>query len=138
MKFPGRYILDADGEPVLCDDLIAWVEWFERTRLDRSRVIAQDVDERDPAKTVMVSTVFLGLDHQFGDGPPVLWETLVMGGVLDGQMNRYTSRAAALRGHQAMCERVTAAGGSKPAPPPPTRSSRRRHHHTPPPQLPPL
>lgn len=125
---PLTYILDADGNPVPCDDPIAHARWWERSHRDRSYVIAQDVDEHDPAKTVMVSTVFLGLDHQYGVGPPVLWETLVFGGVLDGEMRRYTSRAAALRGHQAMCERVTASGGSKPAPPPPPR--RRQHAPT--------
>jgi hypothetical protein len=26
----------------------------------------------------IVSTVFLGLDHQFGSGPPLLFETLVL------------------------------------------------------------
>jgi len=28
---------------------------------------------------VYVSTVFLGLDHQWGDGPPLLFETMVFG-----------------------------------------------------------
>ncbi len=125
---PHQYILDDNGEPVPCDDVEVWARWFERASRDRSRIIAQDLDERDPAKTVKVSTVFIGLDHQWGDGPPVLWETLVFGGVLDGEMRRYTSRAEALRGHQAMCERVTATGGAK-APPPPRE--RRRHHRSP-------
>ena len=34
-----------------------------------------------------------------GKGPPVLWESLVFGGVFDGHMNRYTSKLAALTGH---------------------------------------
>lgn len=72
-------------------------------------MVAQAVDEGDPTKTVRVSTVFLGLDHNFrAAGPPILWETLVFGGVLDGEMRRYASREAALLGHQEMCARVNA------------------------------
>jgi hypothetical protein len=75
------------------------------------RHVAEDLDEglaedADPAKRIRVSTVFLGLDHAFRGGPPVLWETMVFGGVLDGEMDRYTSKAAAFAGHQAMCRRV--------------------------------
>jgi hypothetical protein len=105
-----NYILDADGEPQRCDDLAVWGAWFERSSKDRSRVVAADKDEGPDGGTVCVSTVFLGLDHNFSaTGPPVLWETLVFGGPLNDEMVRYTSRAAALRGHQAMCARVRAA-----------------------------
>lgn len=49
---------------------------------------------------VTVSTVFLVIDHSFGDGgPPVLWETLVFDGPSDQEMRRYTSLADALAGH---------------------------------------
>jgi hypothetical protein len=106
---PGRYTLDDAGQPVLEPDLITWALWLERATRDRSRVIAQDYDEGDPAHVVKVSTVFMGLDHRFGDeGPPVLWESMIFGGVLDGTQERYTSRAAAIAGHQRLCERVTA------------------------------
>ena len=56
---------------------------------------------------VEVSTVFLGMDHNFGGkGNPVLWETLVFGGPLDGEMDRYTSKQEAIAGHKRMVERV--------------------------------
>jgi hypothetical protein len=105
-----HYILDADGEPQRCDDLMVWGAWFERASRDRSRIIAADKDEgRDGGGEILVSTVFLGLDHNFsGIGPPVLWETLVFGGPLDEEMHRYTSREAALAGHQAICVRLHA------------------------------
>lgn len=99
------YILNAAGEPVCFDhDVIAWGVWFQSA--DRLVAKARDEGNTNKATAIEVSTVFLGLNHQFFDGPPVLWETLVIGGLLDGQMQRYTSRAAALRGHQEMCERV--------------------------------
>lgn len=100
------YILDVNGNPTPCDDVELWGRWFESTKDTRARVIAQDRDECAAPDGVLVSTVFLALDHSFNDGPPVLWETLVMGGGLDGEMARYTSREAALAGHQRMCERV--------------------------------
>jgi hypothetical protein len=105
-----HYVLDDHGDPQPCDDLLAWAAWFESTQRSGARVIARDRDEHAAPDGVLVSTVFLGLDHQFGSGPPVLWETLVFGGALDGEMRRYTSRAAALAGHQDMCKRVAAAG----------------------------
>lgn len=45
---------------------------------------------------VRVSTVFLGIDHRFGgDGPPVLFETMIFGGPLDQYQRRCTSMAGA-------------------------------------------
>lgn len=57
-----------------------------------------------------MSTVFLGLDHSHtSKGLPVLWETMVFGGPLDQEMDRYTSREDAVEGHEAMVKRVRAA-----------------------------
>lgn len=97
---PGYWILDERGEPVPAD-AETWGFWFESA----DRHVADDADEQTGWR---VSTVFIGLDHNFSNaGPPVLWETLVFGGPLDGEMERYTSRADALEGHRAMCARVT-------------------------------
>lgn len=103
-----HYILNADGDVEPCDDVIAWAEWFERASRTRERIIAHDRDEGPDGIEILVSTVFLGLDHAWGNGPPVLWETLVMGGLLDGEMRRYSSREAALQGHQEVCRQVAA------------------------------
>ena len=94
-----NYILNEQGEPVVEPDTIKWAKWFEE--IANRRVALKTIGN------VSVSTVFLGMDHNFGDeGLPVLWETLVGGGPLDEEMNRYTSKAAALAGHAAMVERV--------------------------------
>lgn len=63
--------------------------------------VAETIICHDDHGSMRVSTVFLGLDHRhFGDGPPVLWETLIFDGPLDGEMWRYTSEDAAKQGHE--------------------------------------
>lgn len=56
-----------------------------------------------------VSTVFLGIDHSFGSGPPLLFETLVMGGPLTDDMERYTTYDQARIGHITMVSQCVAA-----------------------------
>jgi len=91
-----HYTLDAAGQPIPCDDVLVWARWFggRHNRQLRSTYVGEG-----PAK-VHVSTVFLGLDHNFDDkGPPVLWETMIFGGPHDGYQDRYSSREDALAGH---------------------------------------
>ena len=91
----------ADGHtPVPCDYLV-WARWLEGN--GASRVVA-----RTGFAAARVSTVFLGLNHSYGDGPPLLFETLVFDGPLDGEMDRYSTWAEAEAGHEAMCVRVRA------------------------------
>jgi len=65
-------------------------------------------DSRRVAKTTVgsvdVSTVFLVLDHNWGDGPPLVFETMVFGGEGEPQW-RYATWDEAIAGH----ERVVAA-----------------------------
>ena len=35
-----------------------------------------------------VSTIWLGLDHQWGEGPPLIFETMVFGGPYDEHVAR--------------------------------------------------
>jgi hypothetical protein len=83
--------------PVPCDDLIEWAQAFEpsnrRVRLTR-------------IGRFRVSTVFLGLDHNWGFGPPILFETMtfVDDGIDAEGMNerddRYATWLEAEAGHQ--------------------------------------
>lgn len=50
---------------------------------------------------VRVSTVFLGLDHGYGDGPPLIFETMIFGGDHDGEQWRYSTWQEAEEGHAA-------------------------------------
>lgn len=74
-----HYILNADGEPervpIWSDEgidvaaLRRWDEWYEKAE--------NKIVRRTTVGGIRVSTVFLALDHQFGDdGPPLLWETM--------------------------------------------------------------
>ena len=75
-------------------DLMTWAKWFEKA-------------ERHVAKTekdgVKVSTVFLGVDHSFGDGPPLLYETMIFGGEHDQYQERFQDWDAAVAGHAIAC-----------------------------------
>ena len=72
-----KYILkDRQAVPASLEE---WAVWFETA----DRIVAKD--EVGDAK---VSTVFLGLDHNWGDGPPVLFETMIFGGEHDEYQDR--------------------------------------------------
>ena len=89
------YVLDESGQPRKETDALTWGLWYESTKATQARTVA--VDRIGDAK---VSTVFLGLDHNYAaDGDPVLWETMVFGGPHDERQERYTSRAEAEAGH---------------------------------------
>lgn len=63
---------------------------------------------RTEAPGALISTVFLGSDHAWGsDSQPLIFETLVFGGVLDGEMHRYSTWEEAEAGHRRMVDMVT-------------------------------
>ncbi len=79
-----NYVLNKNGKPKVETDLLKWAMWMEKA--GETRRVALDAG---------VSTVFLGVDHQRGDGPPLLWETLCP----DNYMERYSSEEDARAGH---------------------------------------
>jgi hypothetical protein len=94
-----KYILNSKGNPVAELNLHRWAEWFENA--ERSVADEKIGDSR-------ISTVFLGLDHNFsGQGGPVLWETMIFGGPLDRKQERCAgSREQAEAMHARMVQRV--------------------------------
>lgn len=93
-----RYILTSSGNPVLAPSLREWAEWYES---------AERTVKRETVGPSEVSTVFLGFDHSFGKGPPVLWETMVFGGPLAEEQDRCAgNREQAEAMHEKMIERV--------------------------------
>jgi hypothetical protein len=109
-----KYILDEDGLPHREPDLLAWAHWFEAC--GRQRIVAQD--EVFPGVTV--STVFLGIDHNWsGKGPAILWESMVFapnGYPLADEQQRYSSLADARAGHVVLIRHVRAIGEHKESP----------------------
>jgi hypothetical protein len=98
MDTHGYYYLDGH-EPVRTGDIGLWGRHF-RTQ-DRT------VAYTSIATEISVSTVFLGMDHNYqDDGPPLLFETLVFGGPLDDEMERYATWDEAVEGHNVMVNRV--------------------------------
>ena len=91
-----NYILDEQGNPVAEPDLLMWARWFDVEH--RRRLALDKIGE------ITVSTVFLGVDHNFlRQGAPLLYETMIFGALsewgLDDYQNRYATREEALQGH---------------------------------------
>jgi hypothetical protein len=90
MKTNGKYILE--GKKVVVEhDLIKWASWLETAE----RHIADDRFGK-----VRISTAFLGVDHNFSGGKPILFETMIFGGKHDGYQERYHTWEEAERGHK--------------------------------------
>lgn len=98
-----KYILEGHT-PVLCEDLLKWSAWFEDA--DR-HVNKTEIGE------VRISTVFLGLDHSFGEEGIILFETLIFGGEFDQRMWRYSTWEEAEIGHREAVKKVRGSDGSQ-------------------------
>jgi hypothetical protein len=96
------YILDEENHVVEVD-VITWGRWFER-------IENRTIGYTEIVSGTTVSTIFIGIDHRhYGEGPPVLFETMVFGGPLDGEIFRYSSYDDAETGHAATVRRARAA-----------------------------
>lgn len=91
-----RYILGADGKtPVPAGDLIEWAKAYENRKKGACGPSPgaswAQVDRTQVSGGVYVSTVFLGLDHRFTNmehGAPIVFETMIFGGVHDEWQDR--------------------------------------------------
>jgi len=94
-----HYILDQNSLPIEAD-FITWARWFET---------ANRTLEKTEVGDVIISTVFLGLDHSFSETThPILYETMIFGGPLDEFQWRYSNRESALLGHARAVAKVKA------------------------------
>ncbi len=92
------YILDREKvTPV--QDVLEWARWFE----DADRHVLNTILGK-----VRISTVFLGVDHNFsGEGPPLIFETMVFSGDYNGYCDRFSTWEEAEAGHAKAIEMVT-------------------------------
>lgn len=94
------YLENEAHELVPVDDIMEWSRGMPADRHVAYTELGYDI---------VVSTVFLGIDHRFiGEGPPLLYETMVFVEELADEMERYPTRAAAEAGHARMVARVQA------------------------------
>lgn len=89
------YILDGH-ETKQCDDILTWGKWFSKAK--------RHVGDKRIGK-VRVSTVFLGIDHSFDEGHPLLFETMVFGGINNQDCTRYSTWDEAKKGHVKIVKR---------------------------------
>ena len=94
------YILNNNNKPIPASITEA-LDWLEEGSYRRTV-------KRDEIGDILVSTVFLGLDHSWTPGgKPVLWETMIFGGEHDQYQERYTSHKDALEGHEKALTLIT-------------------------------
>lgn len=95
------WILDDDDIEIPVG-LETWARWFEDN--DKRRKVFNSTHAG-----ARVSTVFIGHDLAWGAEAPLLYETMVFGGPLDGHSERYATRPEAINGHAVMLARVIGA-----------------------------
>lgn len=76
----GRYVL-IGRVPVREDNLIEWATKFEQ---------GKNIVKQEQIRGVKISTVFLGLDHNWSGGKPVLFETMIF----EGKHDQYQTRCS--------------------------------------------
>lgn len=83
--------------------MMEWARWFEDP--------SQRIIDSTYLDNIHISTVFLGIDHNFGfddlvNHRPILFESMVFGGKLDQFQWRYSTLGDAKQGHYELVEAV--------------------------------
>jgi hypothetical protein len=84
-----RYYKLVGHTPVAVNSLSEWQEYLHS---------AQNLVAETIVGSSKISTSFSGFDLTFGE-PPLLFETMVLGGPHHGRMQRYSTWEQALKGH---------------------------------------
>ena len=127
------YIL-VGKNPMPVDDVLEWGRWFEwmarhgARSLGRTEIMAKKPLRKNAknkagkrrnnsvilnrlnkyrTQDVLISTVFLALDHNYFGGKPILFESMIFGGKHDGLQWRYHSWDEAREGHEQILKRFT-------------------------------
>lgn len=90
--------IEIDGKVLIVDDFAEWMNVFYASD--------HHVMKTNLPDGVHISTIFLGVDHQYGEGPPILYETMVFGGQHDEYTDRYHTREEAISGHENILKMV--------------------------------
>jgi hypothetical protein len=92
-----RYYILGNQVVVPASGAMEFGKWVETADRIVSKTQVADIE---------VSTVFLGIDHQFYNGPPLLFETMVFGGDLDQTCRRCSTWDEAVEQHETILSEV--------------------------------
>ena len=92
-----RYYILGNQVVVPASGAVEFGKWVETADRIVSKTQVADIE---------VSTVFLGIDHQFYNGPPLLFETMVFGGDLDQTCRRCSTWDEAVEQHETILSEV--------------------------------
>ena len=101
------YVMDAEHNIRCVDTMDEWAQYYEADY----RQIDMSGNEN-----IFVSTIFLGLNHNWGEDRetnPILFETMVFGGHLDGDQYRWYTYNEAMAGHKEVVTRAFIHAGVK-------------------------
>jgi hypothetical protein len=93
------YVLTEDFIPVAVADGMTMARWLASER-DLPNGGKWRAGLTEWADETYVSTVFMGINHSFGCGPPLLWETMAFPAEEFDLQERYTSMPEAIAGHK--------------------------------------
>jgi hypothetical protein len=104
-------LYDRQGKPMSLED------WGSRLEKDKSY---RRVAETTLPNGLYVSTVWLGIDHSFGEGPPLIFESMAFQSQAPGEFlgpdldqMRYSTEEEALAGHKMMVAKWMATEGPR-------------------------
>jgi hypothetical protein len=95
------YVLMDDRVSVREVDGLSWAQWF--LGAGDHRLVAVGF-----VAGATISTQFIGVSFQV-QGPPLLWQTIIIGGDRNGYQRSYASLEAARVGHQELIEQLKSA-----------------------------
>jgi hypothetical protein len=103
----GRTIYyDRQGQPMTVH------QWAQKVEDANYTLIARDVigpdEPLDPAPLITVSTFWWGVNPNWRDDEPLIYETLIMGGGYDATGMRYATEERAREGHRRVVDELRA------------------------------
>ena len=133
---------DWDGRPIYYDrqgQPMTMHEWAEKFRDEDYTHLARDVigpdEPLDPAPLITVLTFWLGVNPNWRNEEPLIYETLIIGGEYDATGMRYATEQQAREGHRRVVDQLrarrAARGVSPLAPPAHAPITLTQHSHVP-------
>lgn len=105
-----QWYYDRQGEPI---DMFKFGELaedsdYKRVGLSTYPSLEDVEDPLDTTPVATVSTVWLGINHNFSlvGGQPVIFESMIFGGPYDGECCRYCTEDEATEGHSRIMENL--------------------------------